>query len=105
MEKYPNTKPFPIEHKIEPNNFASAVPGKYTNLKLPIVVDQRNIRNGNICDQCTYEIIIYCFSNDFGFSIVFIKIDFFKTCSSRPCIFYVNLAACFKLLFKYYIPN
>ena len=78
MEKYPNTKPFPIEHKIEPNNFASAVPGKYTNLKLPIVVDQRNIRNGNICDQCTYEIIIYCFSNDFGFSIVFIKIDFFQ---------------------------
>ena len=58
MEKYPNTKPFPIEHKIEPNNFASAVPGKYTNLKLPIVVDQRNIRNGNICDQCTYEIIL-----------------------------------------------
>ena len=35
-EKYPNTKPFPIERKIEPNNFASALPGKYTNLQCPM---------------------------------------------------------------------
>ena len=41
MEKYPNTKPFPIEHKIEPNKLASAVLGKYTNLKLPIVAECR----------------------------------------------------------------